>query len=280
MDRVIKEIGLELLVPFKMHSGQMYEGERLRQMMDSIKQSGLINPIIVRPVDTGKYEIICGHNRAKAAKELGNDRILADIRYELSDDEAVRLYYDSNLNQQSFHDWGYAQRIEAVRYIEKLIKENSCQGKRTDLETKKSEQQGESTSVQTRHKLDGDERRKTIRDKMADVLGISTATLSKYRSIVKLPDELTDSIVRLLDEKRITFEEAYMISKLRNVDIQILVDCMDKFTDKKIDMERLKALCVRNKGTEVLCPITKSAVRAVLMPKEDSKGFKPVRRSK
>lgn len=280
MDRETKEIQLGLLIPFKMHLGLTYEGRRLQQMMDSIQNLGLISPIIVRPDDTGRYEIICGHNRVKAAKALGHDVILADIRYGLSDYDAEELFYESNLNQQSFHDWGNAQRIEAVRYIEKLIKEKSCQGKRTDLETKKLGQQGESTSVKTRHKLDGDERRKTIRDKMADVLGISTATLSKYRSIVKLPDELTDSIVRLLDEKRITFEEAYMISKLRNVDIQILVDCMDKFTDKKIDMERLKALCIRNKGTEVLCPITKSAVRAVLMQKEDCKGFKPVRRFK
>ena len=280
VDSETKEIQLELLIPFKLHSGQTYEGRRLQQMMDSIQNLGLISPIIVRPADSSKYEIICGHNRTKAVKKLGYGSILADIRYELSDDEAVRLYYDSNLNQQSFQDWGYAQRIEAVRYIEKLIKENSCQGKRTDLETKKAEQQGNPTSVQTRQKLDKDGKRKTTRDKMADTLGISTATLSKYRSIIKLPDELTDSIVRLLDEKRITFEEAYRISKLRNVDIQILVDCMDKSADKKIDMERLKALCVRSKGTEVLRPISKSAVRAVLMPKEDSRGFKPIRRSK
>lgn len=268
MDRVIKEIGLELLVPFKMHSGQMYEGKRLRQMMDSIKQSGLINPIIVRPVDTGKYEIICGHNRAKAAKELGNDRILADIRYELSDDEAVWLYYDSNLNQQSFHDWGYAQRIEAVRYIEKLIKENSCQGKRTDLETKKPERQGESTSVQTRHKLDGDERRKTIRDKMADVLGISTATLSKYRSIVKLPDELTDSIVGLLDEKRITFEEACMISKLRNVDIQILVKYINRDSGRRIDINKLKELCARRKGKALFPVLSRNEIKEILISED------------
>ena len=280
VDRETKEIQFGLLIPFKLHSGQAYEGRRLQQIMDRIQNLGLISPIIVRPVDTGKYEIICGHNRTKAVKELGYDSILADIRYELSDDEAVRLYYESNLNQQSFSDWSYSQRIESVKYFEKYMKKNSRQGKRTDLETKQCEKQEDGTSVQSRQKLDEKSKRTTTRDKMARSLGISTATLSKYRSIVKLPDELADSIVRLLDEKRITFEEAYRISKLRNVDIQILVDYMDKSADKKIDMERLKALCVRNKGTEALRPITKSAVRAVLIPKGDSRGFKPIRRSK
>lgn len=193
--------------------------------------------------------------------------------------ELLVSYYGSSFNRRSFHGWDYAQRIEAVRFAEKLMKEKSNQGRRTDLEKKNLEQQEEQTSVQTRQKLDeGGE--KSTRDKMADALGISTATLSKYRSIVRLPSELTDSIVRLLDERRITFEAAYRISKLRNVDIKLLVDCIDKSVDKEIDMERLKTLPVRNKGTAALYPVAISIVRAVLIPKEGSREFKPIRRFK
>ncbi len=57
----IKEIPIEALQPFKMHSGQTYEGERLQQMMDSIKRLGLMYPMLVRLIENGKYEIICGH---------------------------------------------------------------------------------------------------------------------------------------------------------------------------------------------------------------------------
>lgn len=265
MDRVIKEIGLELLVPFKMHSGQMYEGERLQQMINSIKQSGLINPIIVRPVDTGKYEIICGHNRTKAVKELGYDSILADIRYELSDDEAVLLYYDSNLNQQSFSDWSYSQRIEAVKYFVKYMKKNSRQGKRTDLETKNCAKQEDGTSVQNRQKLDGKPKRTTTRDKMARSLGISTATLSKYRSIVKLPDDLIQSIVRLLDEKRITFDAAYLISGLNECNIKLFVKYIDKASGKKIDMKKLQELCARKKGNVFSPVLSRSEFKDILI---------------
>lgn len=181
--------------------------------------------------------------------------------------ELMKSNYGTSFNRQSFHEWDYAQRIEAVRYAEKLMKEKSHPGRRTDLEKRNSEQHEEQTSAQSRQRLDRGGN-KSIRDKMADVFGISTATLSKYRSIVRLPDELTDSIVRLLDERRITFGAAYRISKLRDVDIKMLVKCIDESVDKEIDMERLKTLPVRNKGTGALYPVAISIVRAVLIPKK------------
>lgn len=224
MNRETKEIRIDSLIPFKYHSGQTYTGERLQMMMDSIQHSGLMNPIIVRPVSSNKYEIISGHNRAKAVKELGHSVILADIRYDLSDDEAMQLFYESNLNQQSFSDWNYSQKIEAVRYTVKMIKEYSQQGKRNDLAGKASDKHGDETSVQTRQKSGMNPRSSTTRDKMARRLGISTATLSKYRRIIKLPDELVTEIAHLLDEKKISFEAAYMISDLEDEDIRPLIN--------------------------------------------------------
>ena len=118
MDREIKEIRLEDIVSFKCHSGRTYEGERLQQLMDSIKEIGLLSPIIVRPIDDWKYEVICGHNRIKAVEALGHGSIRAEVRYGISDDRALELFYDSNLNQQSFSDWSYAQKFDAIRYSE------------------------------------------------------------------------------------------------------------------------------------------------------------------
>ncbi len=152
MDKEMKEIRLEDLVPFKCHSGRTYEGERLQLLMDSIENTGLINPIVVRPVNHGKYEIICGHNRVKAAKALDHDKIRAEVRYGLTDDKALKLFFDSNLNQQSFPEWNYRQKFEAVSYIETLIKDASRQGRRTDLEKDADTEDG--TCVQSRHKLD------------------------------------------------------------------------------------------------------------------------------
>jgi len=212
----IVDIDLQKLVPFKFHSSQTYGGERLGQLMASIEKSGLINPIIVRPISDGKsvkYEIICGHNRTKAVRKLGHETISAVVREDLSDDDAIGLYYDSNLNQQSFADWNYSQKIEAVKYCDKIIKDTSRQGKRSDLE-KEIKSESSTTSVYTRQKSGIGSKQSTARDKMARRLGISTATFSKYRSIIKLADDLVKSIASLLDQKMITFEAAYKISGL------------------------------------------------------------------
>ena len=282
MDSEIREINVEDVVPFKYHSGHMYEGERLQQLMDSIENVGLINSIIVRPIDNGKYEIICGHNRAKAIKALGHNRIKADIRYGLSDDTVLELFYDSNLNQQSFSDWNYSQKIEAIKYAEKLIKENSRQGKRTDLEKEKSVAKTDETYVQSRQKLIENSKKTTTRDKMARRLGISTATLSKYRRIIKLPDDLIQPIARLLDAKKLDFNAAYVISNMRDCDIKYLIEEIEQYPDKrKLDLEKLKNLPCRKSKNEgnVIYPISKKQVLEALLPLSFSSTITPVRKT-
>lgn len=238
-----KEISLNDLVKFSLHSSQTYTGERLRQLMDSIESVGLINPIIVRPAADNKYEIICGHNRAKAMKALGRDVIRADIRSCLSDDEATRLYYDSNLNQQSFADWSYSQKIIAIKYYDAMIRNNSNQGKRNDLIEKTDDERENETCVHTRHKSAKNSSRKTARDKMARQLGISTATFSKYRRIIKLPEDTLKIIGQLLDDKTITFEAAYLISNVEENRLNDLLEyAIKNKASQKIKMDMMKQL--------------------------------------
>lgn len=275
-----KEIRLDDLIPFQLRSSQPYEGARLKQLMSSIKRLGLQSPITVRPTDDGRYEIICGHNRVNAVRELGRDVILAKVYEGLSNDEALELYYDTNLNQQSFSDWNYSQRIKAIQYTETLIKKEGQQGKRSDLAEKKnaiideetSVQDGhkfEETSVQSRHKSDGKSRRSTTRDRMARNMGIATATLSKYRSIIKLPEDLIEALARLLDEKEITFEAAYRMSGLKPSEIRKLVKHIENSLDKKIDIVKLKDLCRRSKGTgeDITRMLSNDELKSVLVPK-------------
>lgn len=273
MNRETKEIQIDSLIPSKYHLGQTYTGKRLQMMMDSLQHLGLMNPIIVRPVDNNKYEIISGHNRAKAAKELEHRVIMADVRYGLSDDEAMQLFYESNLNQQSFSDWNYLQRFEAVRYTEKMIREYSQQGKRTDLEKKTLDREENETSVQTRQKLEMHSQPSTTRDKMARQLGISTATLSKYRRIIKLPYEMVTKIAHLLDGKKISFEAAYLISDLEDEDIMLLLDSINEKPEQIIDLHLLKIYGKTNKrkgDAAIIAPITPQGILMVLRgPKKE-----------
>lgn len=82
---------------------------------------------------------------------------------------------------------------------------------------------------------------------MARRLDIVTVTLSKSRSIIKLPDDVIDSIARLLD-KKIMFEVVYQMSGLRFHEIKLLVGYIDKSPDKKVDVAKLRELGARAKG--------------------------------
>ena len=275
----IKEVRIGDLIPFQLQSSQTYHGERLEQLASSINNVGLMTPIIVRPVEGGKYEIICGHNRTNAMRELGRDPISADVREDLSDDEALGLFYDSNLNQQSFSDWNYSQKIKAIQYTESLIKKNSQQGKRSDLLEKKDTTTDGETSVQGGHKSEEKSRRNTTRDRMARRMGIATATLSKYRSIIKLPDNLIEVLAQLLDEKEITFEAAYRMSGLKPHAVEWLVKHVGRSFSMKIDLAKLKELCALSKEINKQASprqLSHDELKNVLVPKDTK--IKPISR--
>lgn len=263
----IKYLNLDDLIPFQLQPTQTYQGDRLDQFARAIEREGLLNSIIVRPTNDGKYEIICGHNRVAAMRKLGRDTIRAEVWEGLSDDEAIELFYDSNLNQQSFSDWSYSQKIKAIQYIETLIKENSHQGKRSDL-VKQDTATEEGTSVQSRHKLDGGSRRTTTRDRMSRRLGIATATLSKYRKIIKLPEDLLEPTARMLDEKKISLEAAYRMTGLSHIEIGWLLEYVDASPDKKIDLARLKELTAMGKDPGKFRPQSRDLIKSILVPKE------------
>ena len=120
------------LVPFADHPFKLYEGERLDDMVRSIKELGVIVPIIVRPVadDEYTYEILSGHNRVNAAKIAGLKKVPIVIKTGLTDDEAKLIVTETNLVQRSFADLSHSERAIALKTHMDAIK---SQGKRTDL---------------------------------------------------------------------------------------------------------------------------------------------------
>ena len=87
------------LVPFSHHPFKMYTGEKLVDMAESIKERGVVCPVVVRKTGDDYYEIIAGHNRVEASKINGADEIPAIIR-EVDDDTATLIMIESNLNQR------------------------------------------------------------------------------------------------------------------------------------------------------------------------------------
>ena len=226
---------------------------------------------------------------------LGSEVIHAEVRDGLSDEEAIELFLDRSLNQRFFHDLNYSQKFKAIKYFDKVIRANSRQGKRTDLERKTVEDGG--TSVHTRQKLTEDSgtyvqirqkstqksNRDTTRDKVARSLGMSSSDFGRYRRIIKLPDKLLEPITNLLDEEKITFGAAYIMSGMRDVDVEYLLECINQHPDREIDLEKLKQLprkrdVERDEKDGILYSISRKMVKEILVPKDSSSVLHAVRR--
>ena len=142
MDQVQK-IPISELVPFKDHPFKVVEDESMLRTTESISMFGVLTPLIARPMEDGKYEIISGHRRAHAAEAVGLTEVPVIVR-DMDDDVARILVVDSNLQRENIlpseRAFAYKMKLEAM----------NRQGMRTDL-------QGEETSTQVVSKLRSNE---------------------------------------------------------------------------------------------------------------------------
>ena len=125
----VQEIPIEKIVAFGDHPFRLYEGERLDDMVESIKTHGVLTPVIVRKIDD-KYEMLAGHNRTNAAKIAGLATVPAIVKEDISDEEAYVYVIETNLMQRSFSDF---LPSEKASILEKRYNTIKVQGKRNDI---------------------------------------------------------------------------------------------------------------------------------------------------
>ena len=127
--RAVTSVAIEKLTPYSGHLFRLYEGERLDDMVASIKANGVLVPIIVRIV-AEKWEILAGHNRVNAAKIAGLDKIPALVFENISDEDAVIYVVETNLIQRSFSDMTHTEKAAVIAlHHSKMF----SQGKRNDI---------------------------------------------------------------------------------------------------------------------------------------------------
>ena len=121
MDIPVKDIR-----DFPNHPYHVKDDESMMELVESVKTYGLLQPILVRPLEDGTYEMVSGHRRKRAFELAGIEKISARVR-ELSQDEAILMMVDSNLQRDeilpSEKAFAYKMRLEAMKR----------QGKRTDI---------------------------------------------------------------------------------------------------------------------------------------------------
>jgi len=194
------EIAITDLVPYANHPFKLYQGRRSEALVGSVRESGVLTPIIVRPQDD-KYEILSGHNRVEAAKTVGLSVIPAIVRDGLSEDEARLIVTVTNLIQRSFADLSHSERAAALSEHYNAIK---SQGKRTDILTSLSTLLGEDETCATvYHKL-------KARDVISKTYGISGSVVAQYLRVA----QLVPSLQTRLDNNEFALRAAVELSYL------------------------------------------------------------------
>ena len=127
----IKYLNVNELKPFEEHPFKVRIDEEMDELVDSIKENGVVSPIIARPHKDGGYEIISGHRRAKACEILQLEQAPVIVK-DIDDDTAVILVVDSNLNRENIlpseKAFAYQMKLEAIkRKAGRPTKDNLCQ---------------------------------------------------------------------------------------------------------------------------------------------------------
>ena len=194
----VQQIPIDVLHPFTNHPFKVLDDEAMTRTVESIAQYGVLAPLIARPRPEGGYEIISGHRRQYAAKLAGLDTLPVIVR-QMSDDAAVILMVDSNLQREhilpSERALAYKMKLEALKN----------QGARSDL-----------TSPQVAAKFRSD-------DAVAKDQGISGDTVRRYIRLTNLVPELLD----MVDEKKIAFNPAVELSYLDEAQHRDFLEAME-----------------------------------------------------
>ena len=194
----VQQIPIDALHPFTNHPFKVLDDEAMTRTVESIAQYGVLAPLIARPRPDGDgYEIISGHRRQYAAKLAGLDTLPVIVR-QMSDDAAVILMVDSNLQREhilpSERAFAYKMKLDAIKN----------QGARSDL-----------TSTQVAQKLSV--------EKVGDDAGVSKDTIRRFIRLTNLVPELLD----MVDEKKISFNPAVELSYLDESQQRAFLEAMD-----------------------------------------------------
>ena len=193
----VEEINISSIKDFPNHPFKVINDEKMKEMVKSVKEYGVILPVIVRPKEDGTYEMISGHRRKRACELAGIKQIRCIVK-DLTDDEATILMVDSNIQREeilpSEKAFAYKLKLEAMKH----------QGKRIDLEENET-----STPVVSKLRTD---------EILGEEVGESRENIRRYIRLTYLIPELLEEV----DNKRIAFRPAVELSYLEE-DYQYVV---------------------------------------------------------
>lgn len=247
------EMPLSDLHPFEGHPFKVLDDELMAQTVESIKQIGVVSPLIVRPDPEGGYEILSGHRRLHAAQLAGLETVPVIVK-EMDDDAAIIFMVDSNLQRENIlpseRAFSYKMKLEAMKH----------QGERGDL-----------TSAQVGPKS-------WAAQVVAEEAGDSKSQVKRYIRLTNLIPEILD----MVDEKKIAFNPAVELSYLKPSEQKEFLEAMDyaQASPSLSQAQRLKKLsqegdCTLDAMCEVMNEIKKDELDHVTIKNEVLRKYFP-----
>ena len=224
----VQQLDISKLVPFSGHPFKVRDDEEMEKTVDSIKQFGVLNPVIVRPMDNGLFEIVSGHRRCHASALAGLESVPGIVR-NLDDDEATILMVDSNLQRETIlpseRAMALKMKMEAMRH----------QGERNPT----SRQVGEKSWAVT---------------ELSEQSDMSERQVHRYIALTNLIPELLD----MVDDKRLSFNPAVELSYITKDQQKDFLVAMDyaQSTPSLSQAQRIKKLSQEGMCTlEAMCAV-------------------------
>lgn len=250
------EMPLSDLHPFEGHPFKVLDDELMEQTVESIKQIGVVSPLIVRPDPEGGFEILSGHRRLHAAQLAGLETVPVIVN-EMDDDAAIIFMVDSNLQRENIlpseRAFSYKMKLEAMKHqAGRPSKENDSQL--------------------------GNIFGKLSSEEMAEELGTSKNQIFRYIRLTNLIPEILD----MVDEKKIAFNPAVELSYLKPSEQKEFLEAMDyaQASPSLSQAQRLKKLsqeggCTLDAMCEVMNEIKKDELDHVTIKNEVLRKYFP-----
>lgn len=250
------EMPLSDLHPFEGHPFKVLDDELMGQTVESIKQIGVVSPLIVRPDPEGGFEILSGHRRLHAAQLAGLETVPVIVK-EMDDDAAIIFMVDSNLQRENIlpseRAFSYKMKLEAMKHqAGRPSKENDSQL--------------------------GNNFGKLSSEEMAEEVGTSKNQIFRYIRLTNLIPEILD----MVDEKKIAFNPAVELSYLKPSEQKEFLEAMDyaQASPSLSQAQRLKKLsqeggCTLDAMCEVMNEIKKDELDHVTIKNEVLRKYFP-----
>ena len=244
------------LHPFEGHPFKVLDDELMEQTVESIRQIGVVSPLIVRPDPEGGFEILSGHRRLHAAQLAGLETVPVIVK-EMDDDAAIIFMVDSNLQRENIlpseRAFSYKMKLEAMKHqAGRPSKENDSQL--------------------------GNNFGKLSSEEMAEELGTSKNQIFRYIRLTNLIPEILD----MVDEKKIAFNPAVELSYLKPSEQKEFLEAMDyaQASPSLSQAQRLKKLsqeggCTLDAMCEVMNEIKKDELDHVTIKNEVLRKYFP-----